>query len=184
MHSCGRKSQKALGDKANLYYEVTTDRTVYNRNIKIHSFYEVMASHPPHEDSLPEQVQVAANRTLDHLHNSDNLTALEKRINTELVCFHMLDLYVLPVFLNTGNVEASNLILGYLVELKETASEAELYLQARSLQAISQGGYYYPELQEYLETAIQEEINEQSHEDEDLKKAEAIIRHLQEEGVH
>ena len=175
--SCGRKTQKAMDREAQLPYEVSADRPVLRKDIKIHSFYKTLEQNPPDEELVPLELKRSADREFHSILSDKKLSSLQRKINSELIYFHLLDLYLLPVYFNTGKKEVEEDILNCLVHLYDMQSVSELYLQARSLHAISQGGYSYPSLEEYL----LDQINHQyaKSKDEKLEEARQLIQSLQ-----
>ena len=71
-------------------------------------------------------------------------------------------------------------ILTSLVQLKELDSSGEILLQVESLHAISQGGYYYPELQDHYASILQA----LGHSSPDSQKAHALLSQLEEKTTH
>jgi hypothetical protein len=169
----GCKSTRSLDAKANLAYEISADRPILNKDIKIRSFYKAIESYPPLQQKVPDEIERIANREIHRIKTEKAISDLQRKINSELIYFHLLDLYLLPVYFKTGEPKVEEEILNCLVQLYDIQSKAELYLQARALHAISQGGYKYPELEKYLATAIGQELNK--NDSKELEKAKELL---------
>lgn len=182
--SCSSNRNKTARSKANLGYEVSTPDAVHSSDLFIGQFMDIIEEYPPKNSSVPPEVLTAAEMESRKLQSHTAITDVQKRINIELIHFHLLDQYLLPAFKSNGDADIESSILNCLVQLKDHQSTSELYLQARSLNAISQGGYYYPELQKHLLSAISNKISFSGEENPKLQKAKEILSELEERSIH
>ena len=159
---------------------MSVKRTVTSSDLRVQEFLKICKDHPLRSNQVPEPVKRSTEKHLKFLAEFPDTEKELRLINYELLHFYLLDQYLLPAYVRSGDPGLEEQILHCLVQLRDISSQAELYLQAKSLFTISQGGYYYPELQTYLASAIQKQ-KASSHPDKktDLSRAQDLIESLQ-----
>lgn len=182
--SCSSNRNKKAHSKVNLDYEVSTSDAIHRSDLFIGQFMDIMEKYPPQNSSVPPEVLTSAEMESRKLQSHTAITNGQKRINIELIHFYLLDRYLLPSFQSNGNADIEYSILNCLVKLKDLESTSELNLQTRCLNAISQGGYYYPELQKHLLSAISQKISHSGKDKTELQKAKEILSGLEKRSIH